>query len=77
MLATHDSRRKISRPKTKPIKKYLARVSFAAALGGLLIKIQPLFAQSSAFSYHGFLNDQGAPANAIYDLRFRPFAPES
>ncbi|MDE3068345.1 MAG: hypothetical protein KGJ60_12445 [Verrucomicrobiota bacterium] len=28
------------------------------------------FAQSTAFTYQGRLNDGGAPANAIYDLRF-------
>ena len=30
----------------------------------------PTFAQGTAFSYQGHLNDNGSPANGIYDLRF-------
>src|SRR5437667_96054 len=32
-----------------------------------------LHAQGSAFTYHGRLNDGGAPANGVYDLEFRLF----
>ena len=38
-----------------------ASISFLAA---------PTFAQGTAFSYQGHLNDNGSPANGIYDLRF-------
>jgi hypothetical protein len=55
----------------------LAHLAVRAGLGSLLLTIQPLLAdlgslapQSSAFSYHGFLTDQGGPATGIYDLRF-------
>src|SRR5882672_11395344 len=29
-----------------------------------------VFAQGTAFSYNGWLNNNGTPANGIYDLRF-------
>src|SRR5438445_77077 len=32
-----------------------------------------LQAQTTAFTYQGFLTDQGAPANGVYDLEFRVF----
>src|SRR6185369_5586953 len=51
-------------------RKLLTNLLVAAGLGSLLVTIQPLMGQSSAFSYQGFLTDQGKPANAIYDLRF-------
>ena len=56
--------------KTGSIRNLPAHLSVAGGLGSLLLAIQPLIAQSSALSYHGFLSDQGRPANAIYDLRF-------
>ena len=31
-------------------------------------------AQGTAFTYQGRLNDNGAPANGIYDLQFRIYA---
>jgi N-acetylneuraminic acid mutarotase len=46
----------------------------AAAWCSLLIAAQPVLAQGTAFTYQGFLSDQGAPANAIYDLRFTIYA---
>jgi hypothetical protein len=56
--------------KTRSTRNWLIHLAVAAGLGSLLVSIQPLAAQSSALSYHGFLTDQGRPANAIYDLRF-------
>ena len=54
------------------MKKSVTLLSLVAALGSLLIAIQPVLAQSTAFTYQGFLTDQGAPAHGIYDLRFTP-----
>ena len=56
--------------KTKSIRSLLVHPSILAGLGSLLVISQPLIAQPSAFSYHGFLTDQGRPANATYDLQF-------
>ncbi|HWX18873.1 MAG TPA: tail fiber domain-containing protein [Candidatus Binatia bacterium] len=36
----------------------------------LLLPINPVFAQGTAFTYQGRLNDGGNPANGTYDLRF-------
>src|SRR5438270_1985229 len=36
----------------------------------LEISIQTIFAQGSAFTYQGRLNDGASPANGSYDLRF-------
>ena len=45
-----------------------------SALALLLMSINSnplsLFAQGSAFTYQGRLNDGGTPANGVYDLRF-------
>ena len=40
------------------------------ALSALNPRPSTLFAQSTAFSYQGRLNDGGVPANGIYDLQF-------
>ena len=45
----------------------------ALGLLGLSIlnpELSTLRAQSTAFTYQGRLNDNGAPANGVYDLRF-------
>ena len=34
---------------------------------------QSIFAQTTAFTYQGKLNDGGNPANASYDMQFRLF----
>jgi len=49
----------------------LARLAPAAALGGLLIFIQPVLAQGTAFTYQGQLSAGGSPANGLYDFRFK------
>src|SRR6185369_5246356 len=36
----------------------------------LNVELSTAFAQSTTFTYQGRLNDNGAPANGIYDLRF-------
>jgi hypothetical protein len=48
----------------------LARGMFSAAL---MIAASPAFAQSSAFTYQGRLEEAGAPVNGLHDLRFRLF----
>jgi len=52
------------------MKNLLARLSRAAALGGLFLSIQPVLAQGTAFTYQGQLNDGGSPANGLYDFQF-------
>jgi hypothetical protein len=53
------------------MKNLLARLAPAAALGGLLIFIQPALAQGTAFTYQGQLSAGGSPANGLYDFRFK------
>ena len=38
-----------------------------------LMELNHLFAQETGFTYQGLLTENGAPANGIYDLRFRLF----
>jgi hypothetical protein len=52
------------------MKKSVALLWLVAAWWGLLIPAQPVLAQGTAFTYQGFLSDQGTPAHAIHDLRF-------
>src|SRR5208337_2519943 len=40
------------------------------ALSGLLVTIAPAFAQGTAFTYQGRLNDGGNAAQGTYDLQF-------
>lgn len=54
-----------------------ARLPLAAALGSLLISIQPVLAQGTAFTYQGRLFTNGMPANGSYDLAFALFASSS
>src|SRR5215469_6750686 len=42
-----------------------------AAACSLFIAVNPAFAQGTAFTYQGRLNDNGGPANGTYDFRFR------
>jgi hypothetical protein len=44
-----------------------------AALCSLFTAINPAFAQGTAFTYQGFLNDGGSPANGSYDLTFAAY----
>src|SRR5437867_3898155 len=46
------------------------RVLIPLATLALLVSHQTLLAQASAFTYQGRLNDNGAPANGSFDLRF-------
>jgi hypothetical protein len=48
---------------------------FVAALGSL-ISAPMLSAQGTAFTYQGWLNDGGSPANGSYDLRFTLFTAD-
>ena len=52
------------------MKNLSARLALAAALGGLLVSIQPALAQGTAFTYQGQLNSGGSPANGFYDFHF-------
>lgn len=49
----------------------------AAALSGLLAALNPAFAQGTAFTYQGRLNDAGLPANGLFDLRAALFTGSS
>ncbi len=40
---------------------------------GIFMAINPVFAQGTAFTYQGRLNDTGQPANGNYDLQFALF----
>jgi len=61
---------------TKGKRSLLAHLAVYAGLGSLFL-IQSVIAQNSAFSYHGFLTEQGKPANAIVDLRFAIYDADS
>src|SRR5688572_17227845 len=40
----------------------------------LMANVNRVAAQGTAFTYQGVLNDQGAPANGVYDLQFSLFS---
>ena len=44
-----------------------------AALGAALLSVSPVAAQSTTFTFQGFLNEGAAPANGRYDFHFRLF----
>jgi hypothetical protein len=48
-------------------------LTIAGAVGGLLIMLGQVFAQGTAFTYQGRLNDGVNPATGSYDLRFALF----
>ena len=48
-----------------------------AALCSWFLTASPAFAQSSAFTYQGRLNDNGQPANGSYDMTFALFTSSS
>jgi hypothetical protein len=50
------------------------RLALVVALGSVLISIQPVLAQGTAFTYQGRLNANGAPATGSYDLNFALYA---
>ena len=58
--------------------KNLKIIVVIAALG-LFGAVRPVFAQGTAFSYQGRLNDGANPAAGVYDLRFTipPTCPAS
>src|ERR1700720_3294703 len=56
--------------KTKITFKFAAAVLLFAGLG---LPFSTLFAQGTAFTYQGRLNDGGSPANGSYDLQFSLF----
>ena len=55
------------------MKNLLAGLAPAAALGGLLLSIQPVLAQGTAFTYQGQLQNNGSPASGTYNLTFSLF----
>jgi hypothetical protein len=55
------------------MKTLFARLALPAALGSLLISIQPVLAQGTAFTYQGRLQNNGSPANGSYNLQFALF----
>lgn len=48
----------------------------AALTTGLAFALAGASAHAASFTYHGSLNDAGAPANGLYDLRVTPYAGE-
>jgi hypothetical protein len=59
------------------MKKLFSSLALAAAFGSLLISIRPLFAQGTAFTYQGQLQNNGSPANGNYDFTFALFNNDS
>jgi hypothetical protein len=55
------------------MKNLFARFALVAAMVKLLLSIQSVFAQGTAFTYQGRLNNDGAPANGSFDLTFTLF----
>jgi hypothetical protein len=55
----------------------LASLGLIALLSTLDSELSMSFAQGSAFTYQGWLNDGGAPANGRYDLRFTLYSAAS
>ena len=51
--------------------------SFVAGLAILLLSFNRLFAQGTAFTYQGRLNDGSNPANGLYDFRAGIFLTNS
>ncbi len=49
------------------------RLLCGAALCSWCLTTSPVFAQTTAFTYQGRLNDSGQPANGSYDLVFSLF----
>jgi hypothetical protein len=52
------------------MKNVFARLALAAAFGGLILSIQPVLAQGTAFTYQGRLDNGTNPVNGNYDLTF-------
>ncbi|HXJ72419.1 MAG TPA: hypothetical protein VNM37_06185, partial [Candidatus Dormibacteraeota bacterium] len=52
-------------------------LTFALLLSTLNSHLSPLFAQGTAFTYQGRLNDGAGPANGAYDLTFMLFGTNS
>ena len=55
------------------MKNLFTRFAFAVALGGLMISNSPVFAQGTAFTYQGRLDNGTNLANGNYDLTFSLF----
>ena len=70
----HEIQKPAKNPKgcCRAILKLGMRIFIKLLLGAVLINggMPPVFAQSSAFTYQGSLNDGVNPANGIYDLQF-------
>jgi len=52
-------------------------LAFAATLSLATLVHSNAHAQSTAFTYQGFLDDAGSPANGLHDFRFRLFSVAS
>jgi hypothetical protein len=55
------------------MKKLSSSLALAACFGSLLTYIQPVFAQGTAFTYQGQLQNNGIPGNGNYDFTFALF----
>ena len=53
--------------------KYFVQFLIVAALASFGLQLSTVFAQGTAFTYQGQLNDNGSPADGTYDLRFAIF----
>ncbi len=54
-------------------KLYLVTLLLGVCFLSALLTPLSTFAQGTAFTYSGFLTDQGGPANGVYDFEFRVF----
>jgi len=59
------------------MQKLSARFALAAVLCSLLTTLQPVFAQGTAFTYQGQLQNNGSPASGSYDFTFALFTNNS
>src|SRR5277367_420046 len=55
------------------MRKIFSSLMLAVCIGSLTISIQPLFAQGTAFTYQGQLQNNGLPVNGNYDFTFALF----
>jgi hypothetical protein len=63
--------------KKKTTKNLSSRLALAACSGSLLVSIQPVFAQGTAFTYQGQLQTNGRPAIGAYEMTFALFNASS
>jgi Chaperone of endosialidase len=59
------------------MRKLFSSLAFAACFGSLILSTQTVFAQGTAFTYQGQLQNNGGPANGLYDMTFNLYETNS